>query len=119
VFAKKPIASLFRHASVIGRVVIPFLFLLFFCPEPVHPDVDDFLPAASSRLAAIKSVKSLSPEKGEKATTGRMTLAIGGVAFTATFQRIFVLVSGSQSFQVFYFIGNRLVRAPPRRVSLN
>jgi hypothetical protein len=117
VFVTKPIAAFVRHASVIGRLVIPFLFLLFFCPDPVQPDADDFLPAASIRLATIKFVKSPSPDKGEKATHAKMTLAIGGVVFTAAFERIFVLVNRFQSPRVFYFAGNRLVRAPPSRLA--
>jgi len=96
------------------RAFIPFLFLLFFCPEPVQPDADDFLPSASTSFAKIKFVRSLGPVKGEKADGAKMTLAIGGVAFTAVFQRFFVFVNPFQSLQGFYFVGNRLVRPPPR-----
>jgi len=117
VFVTKPIASMVRHASLIGRLAILFLFFLFFCPEPIQPDADEFLPAASSRVTTIKFAKAPAPLKGEKAISAKMTLAIGGVRFTAAFQRIFVLVNRFQSFQGFYFVGNRLARSPPQMLS--
>ena len=113
-FAKKTLTQLVRRLLLVSRALLPFVFFLFFCPEPVQPEVDDYLPSAPARLATTKFARAPSPVKGEKPDNIKLALAIGGVVFTTAFQRAFVLIDPSRYLLRFYFVGNRLVRSPPR-----
>lgn len=97
-----------------GRILLPFLLMFFFCPEPAQPAPDDYLPSATARLGNIKTARSISPVKAARSDSFKFALAIGCVPFTAVFHRLFVVVYPSQSSLYRYFIGHRFVRAPPR-----
>jgi len=107
------IAYFIRHLFSIRRILLPFLLLFVFCPEPARSVPDDFLPSATTRVATIKAVRTISPLRGEKSDALKFALAIGCVPFTALFQRLFVLVDPSHFALQRYFDGHRSIRAPP------
>ena len=96
-------------------MLLLFLLLVVFCPEPAQPAPDDCLPSATNRIANTKAVRSFGPVRGERAEALKLALAVRGVAFTALFQRLFVLVDPSQSSFQQFFTGHRSVRAQPRQ----
>jgi len=115
VSARETIADFIRHSFSMRRILLPFLLLFVFCPEPAQSVPDDFLPSVTPRFANIKAVRSISPVRGEKSDALKFALAIGGVPFTAVFRRFFVLVDPSHNPVQRYFAGLRPVRAPPRQ----
>jgi len=116
VSARKAIVNFIRQPLSAGRVLLLFLLLIVFCPEPAQTEPDDCLPTATNRIANIKTVRTFSPVRGERADALKLALAIRGVAFTAVFQQLFVLVDASQSSRQQFFTGYRSVRAPPHQL---
>ena len=115
VSARNAIANFIRQPFSAGWILLLFVLLIVFCPEPAQPAPDDCLPSPVNRIANIKAARSFGPIRGERADALKLALAIRGVAFTALFQRLFVLVEPSQySFQQF-FTGYRSVRGPPHQ----
>jgi hypothetical protein len=112
--ARNAIANFIRQPFSAGWILLLFL-LLIVCPEPAQPAPDDCLPSAANRIANTKAARSFSPIRGERADALKLALAIRGVAFTALFQRLFVLVDPSQSSFQQFFTGYRSVRGPPHQ----
>jgi|KBSSwiStaDraftv2_1062776.scaffolds.fasta_scaffold751215_2 hypothetical protein len=115
VSARNAILNFIRQPFLARWFLLPLLLLVVFCPEPAQTTPDDYLPTASNRIANIKTIRTFSPVRGERADALKLALAVGGVAFTAVFQRLFVLVDPSQSSRRQFFAGYRSVRAPPHQ----
>ncbi len=111
--ARETIADFIRRTTSMSRIVLPFLLLFFFCPEPAQPALDDFLPSATNRIAKTQALRPIGPARGAKSDALKSALAVGSALFTTLFQQLFVLVERSQASLHQYFAGYRSVRAPP------
>lgn len=100
-------------AKSVGLLLLPFLFLLFFYPEPPGEEADDYFPTATARLTQAKVFRFLGPIKGEGSDPLKLALAIAVIAYAAAIHHYRLLHSPVEAHLGSSLASHRGVRAPP------
>lgn len=111
--ARRIFRGIISRSASIGSALLPFVLILFLCPEPNQEEIDDYLPSVPARAVAIQFVKTAKSFYGEKAGNLQPDLVVGDFPLTTTFYQAYVQIEPYRSLLQFGFLTNRLARSPP------